>query len=191
MKKQENMTAETEYLEKRNNDLTPMRAQSIFENKVINALNNTLSEKQKVHSDERAKLEWDLDPKTDEVVFSVVKRVPTNKELPGGRDASIKVNPKTGKKYIDYKLSPNEEITTYNLETADVKKSFDTLDQEVKKIFIEGYKETLEENKNLIKKWEQTLKKELRQDEQKQLEEKIAEQEKASETMEKMLAALE
>ncbi len=190
------MPKEAKLIEQATKDLTPVRAQNIFENKIIDGLNEFLPDDSKISSTKKLKFQWHLDNQTDDIIFSVVQRTLSN-ERPEGESTTyvILTDPDTGEKYREEKLnqpaSQMEKVTTYILETDDVKKTFNKLDPEVKKTFINGYQESLETGKNLIKKWEQALKKTMREDEQTELNKKIKEEKLGQEETEKMLKALE
>ncbi len=170
-------------------ELSPYRAQGIFENSIITGLNETLSDEQQIHSDEPSKLDWNVDEETGEINFSIVKRTPT-KEAPTGVKGARKIDQKTGKKYIDYTLSPMEQVTTYPLETSDVAKVFKKLERNVKETFIQGFEEVLAVNKSQQEKLTKALKTEVRQDEKEEMEQRLDDYKKDYTRVEKMLRAL-
>lgn len=178
------------------NDLTPYRAQRIFENKVINTINEELDPEDKITSLNEARLKWLVDEQTPAGRFTIIKR--DGQKEPAAAEPKTYVKEKdteTGEEYLVEKMTGpveprGQKVTAYDLDINEVKKIFNELDPAVKQLFINGWQESLVENKALAEKWTKALKNEMRRDEQEELEAKITEQELAQEKIEKMLTAL-
>lgn len=177
-------------------DLTPYRAQRIFENRVIDTINEELNADQKVTSMNKAVLKWVVDEKTPEGRFSIInhedQKTPDNKET---KRYVEEKDPETGEitkvEKMTGPVNPGEEtVLAYDLDNHEVKKIFNQLESAVKETFIRGWQDSYLENKALVEKFKQALKREMRRNEKKELEANITEHEIAQEKIEKMLNAL-
>ena len=180
-------------------DISPYRAHSIFENAMINTINNELesSGQQIISSDGSVSLDWLVDEETPAGRFAIIKRevgkTSTKENEP--KEYVLEKDPKTGEIYKVEKMSGPVEFqkdiaTVYDLNTEQVRQVFNKLEPAVKKSFIDGLQESLAANIALVRKYNQELKGEKREEEEKELKTKIEEQELAQEKINKELKAL-
>jgi hypothetical protein len=178
-------------------EITPARAGYIFENAVINAINDELEPGgQIISSDGAVNLKWLVDEETPEGRFQIIKRrvqktpiQETTKEYIWEEDTE------TGKKYQVEKMSgpfksQDETAVVYDLDTNKVREIFNKLEPAVKESFINGWKESLKENINQVNKLKAKLEIEKRHKEREELEMQIVEYESAQEKIKKELKAL-
>jgi len=136
-------------------EYTYVGANRIFENAVINAVNDGLPEENRItSSDGDVNLKWS-EEEGKGGHFALVQRLEkkpyTDKDEPGEMVLEG-IDEKTGKEIWTRKLSgqvkPREDMNKfYYLQTEQVKEVFDNLEPTVQKTIIDGLKEQIKENK--------------------------------------------
>ena len=182
---------------KETDEITPSRAHHIFENAVIKAINDQSETegKQIISSDGAVNLKWFVDEETPNGRFAIIQHNVQRTEENQLKEYVLEEDKETGEKYQVEKMSgpvkPQDEIATvYDLDINQVRKIFNKLEPAVKKSFIDGWKESLQENINQVNKLKAKLKQEMRQKEKEELETQITEHELAQEKINKELEAL-
>lgn len=180
------------------NEMTVFRAQHIFENAMVNAINDELGEDRRLtSSDGDIGLKWLVDEETPGGQFALVQKLEnkpySDEDEPG--EFVFEIDAKTGEKYPVRKLSgparPRGEMARfYYLDAGQVKAVFDKLEPEVKKSFLDGLKEQIKENAAYAKKLKNQWKKEADPAKKAELKDQITEEDEARAKIEKELAAL-
>ena|SRR3989344_532687 len=181
--------------ENNESEITPFRAHSIFENSVINMANEALPEDEQIHSDEKFSLRWSVDKNFPDGHFKLENKMPAQKSDPEiinfiFEPAEGDEPPLKTEKMSDQAVGMEDKIR-YNLNTAAVKEAFTALKPEVQKIFLNGWRESLEDNKRKQIEFKTALANTLLPDKIKKLEENLADFEKGQKKIEKMLEALQ
>lgn len=185
--------------EEEKDEITPYQAHRIFENAVINNVNEELEAEGKpmILSDVEVSLKWFVDEETPEGYFSLVQH--KTEKTPGAenkiREYIMEKDEKTGETYQVEKISeaylPQEDTAIfYDLDINKVREIFNKLDPKVKKSFIDGWKESLKENINQVAKLKDKLKVEKRNQDKENMEQEIIEYESAQEKIKKELQVL-
>lgn len=190
-----NTAQNVEEMEDNESELTPYRAQSIFENAVINMANESLPEEDQIHSDEKFSLRWFIDKNFPDGHFGLMRSITSKKNEPKPEALVTEIDEETGETFIVEKMTgpvePMEDVTIYNLNTAAVKETFMALKPEVQEIFLNGWTESLAENKTQLKKLKATLNGDLRRNEKEKINQKIGDFIQGQENIERMLEALQ
>lgn len=181
-------------------EVSPARAHQLFENALINAVNDELeaNDDKIISSDGPVSLKWLVDEDTPDGRFALIQRldrVLPIKEDESGEMVSEGIDPKTGKEFWVRKMTgpvePMEDAArVYDLKAKQVRAVFDGMEPSVKKVFINDLKERVDLNKTLIKEYRKQLKLEKRQEVKEALEAKISGEELAQEKLKKELQAL-
>lgn len=181
-------------------EVSPARAHQLFENALINAVNDELeaNDDKITSSDGPVSLKWLVDEDTPDGRFALIQRldrVLPIKEDESGEMVSEGIDPKTGKEFWVRKMTgpvePMEDAArVYDLKAKQVRAVFDGMEPSVKKVFINDLKERVDLNKTLIKEYRKQLKLEKRQEVKEALEAKISGEELAQEKLKKELQAL-
>lgn len=191
-----------EYLQPKNkeikelNKITSAAAQRIFENAMINTINEELSTEDRISSsDGTANLRWLVDEASPEGRFAIVQRNLQKKSMEENKSYVLEKDTETGETYQVEKLSgpfepQGETSTVYDLNANEVKKIFNKLEPAVRDSFIGGWKDSLLENIKLTEKFRQELRQEKRQEKREELENQIKEHEEAQEEIRKKIKAL-
>lgn len=179
-------------------EITPFRAQHIFENAALNAINDELGEDRRLtSSDGDINLKWLADEAAPAGQFALVQKLENkpyrDEDEPG--EFVFETDAKTGEKYPVRKLAgparPRAEMARfYYLDSKQVRAIFDKLDPEVKKGFLDGLKEQVKENAAYTKKLKNQWKKESDPAKKAELKSQIAEEDEARAKIEKELAVL-
>ena len=181
--------------ENNESELTPFRAHSIFENSVINMANESLPEDQQIRSGEKFSLRWSVDKNFPDGHFKLENKMPAQKSDPEITNFIFEPSegdepPLKTEKMPDQIVGKEDKIR-YNLNTAAVKESFNSLKPEVREAFLNGWQEALKDSKRKQTELKTALAGTLRPDEREKLEENLADFEEGQESIEKMLEALQ
>lgn len=186
--------------EKKEIEITPAHAYEIFENKVVNNINERLEQAggEIILPDETVKLDWVVDEEMPRGSFAIIKSGINVERSEQPKEYISVTDQITGDVYREEKLpenfKPHEKMHRfYYLDTAVVKGIFNKLDPEVKKSLLDAWKENLIASKGLLLKFREELnnrENSMSVKEKNDLGAKILEEEVAVSKITKLLEAL-